>query len=60
VLHDNDLAEVILDRVLERGQLVALGGRSFRTRHLDPETLTNATSTATDAVRNPDSQHDVA
>jgi DNA replication protein DnaC len=29
VLHDNDLAEVILDRVLERGQLVALGGRSY-------------------------------
>lgn len=39
VLHDHDLAEVILDRVLERGQHVTLGGRSYRTRHLDPETL---------------------
>jgi DNA replication protein DnaC len=39
VLHDHDLAEVILDRVLERGQHIALAGRSYRTRHLDPETL---------------------
>jgi hypothetical protein len=39
VLHDQDLAEVILDRVLERGQHIILGGRSYRTRNLDPETL---------------------
>lgn len=39
VLHDPDLAEVILDRVLERGEHVALGGPSWRTRHQDPETL---------------------
>lgn len=38
VLHDRDLAEVILDRVLERGEHIVLGGRSWRTRHLDPET----------------------
>lgn len=36
VLHDRDLAEVILDRVLERGQQIKLGGRSWRTRHLEP------------------------
>jgi len=42
LLHDHDLAEAILDRVLERGQHIILrGGRSFRTQHLDPETLTS-------------------
>lgn len=39
VLHDQDLAEVILDRVLERGQHLVLGGRSWRTKDIDPETL---------------------
>jgi DNA replication protein DnaC len=39
VLHDADLAEVILDRVLERGDHIVLGGPSWRTKHLDPETL---------------------
>ncbi|MFZ5479222.1 MAG: IS21-like element helper ATPase IstB [Myxococcota bacterium] len=39
VLHDRDLAEVILDRVLERGEHIALGGPSWRTKHLDPEML---------------------
>lgn len=39
VLHDPDLAEVILDRVLERGEHIALGGPSWRTRNQDPETL---------------------
>ena len=39
VLHDPDLAEVILDRVLERGELIALGGPSWRTKHLDPDAL---------------------
>jgi DNA replication protein DnaC len=33
VLHDPDLAEAILDRVLERGRLVELRGASYRTRH---------------------------
>ena len=36
VLHDRDLSEVILDRVLERGQQIKLGGRSWRTRHIEP------------------------
>ncbi len=39
VLHDRDLAGVILDRVLERGEQIVLGGGSWRTKHLDPEIL---------------------
>ncbi len=35
VLHDPQLAEALLDRVLERGQHIALGGRSWRTKELD-------------------------
>ena len=34
VLHDDDLAEVIVDRVLERGRLLKLDGPSVRTNHL--------------------------
>lgn len=34
VLHDPDLAEAILDRVLERGRLIQTRGPSYRTRHL--------------------------
>ena len=34
VLHDADLAETIVDRTLERGQLLLLDGPSYRTRHL--------------------------
>jgi len=34
VLHDPDLAHVILDRVLERGRHLKLDGASGRTRHL--------------------------
>ncbi len=34
VLHDPDLAEAILDRVLERGRVLNLKGPSYRTRHL--------------------------
>jgi len=37
VLHDGDLAEAILDRLLERGAHFALRGRSYRTRHLNEE-----------------------
>jgi hypothetical protein len=35
VLHDEDLAAAILDRVLERGRFVPLDGPSGRTRHLN-------------------------
>lgn len=34
VLHDEDLAQAIIDRVLERGRLLELDGPSVRTRHL--------------------------
>ncbi|HET7621213.1 MAG TPA: IS21-like element helper ATPase IstB [Gemmatimonadaceae bacterium] len=34
VLHDEDLASAIVDRVLERGRLLTLDGPSMRTRHL--------------------------
>lgn len=34
VLHDPDLAEAILDRVLERGRVLQFKGPSFRVRHL--------------------------
>ncbi len=38
-LHDPDLAEAIVDRTLERGQLLILDGPSYRTRHLPELTL---------------------
>ena len=41
VLHDHDLAEALLDRVLERGQHIRMGGPSWRTRQLDPAVLTS-------------------
>jgi DNA replication protein DnaC len=34
VLHDEDLAVAIVDRILERGRLLTLDGPSMRTRHL--------------------------
>ena len=37
VLHDSDLAEAILDRVLERGRHFELRGSSFRTKHVERE-----------------------
>jgi DNA replication protein DnaC len=35
VLHDEDLAAAILDRILERGRFIHLDGPSGRTRHLN-------------------------
>lgn len=37
VLHDDDLAETIVDRILERGRLLRLDGPSMRTKHLAQE-----------------------
>jgi hypothetical protein len=34
VLHDDDLAEAIVDRILDRGRLLRLDGPSMRTKHL--------------------------
>ena len=43
VLHDEDLAHAIVDRVLERGRILTLDGPSHRTKHLgldDPTAVT--------------------
>ena len=53
VLHDPDLAEVILDRVLERGEHIALGGPSWRTRNQDPETLGEVPGPDPELIREP-------
>ena len=37
LLHDGDLAEAIIDRLLERGTHFEMRGRSYRTRHLTKE-----------------------
>jgi len=47
VLHDPDLAEAIVDRTLERGQLLLLDGPSYRTRHLPSPPLDTASDPAT-------------
>jgi DNA replication protein DnaC len=39
VLHDDDLAEAIVDRILERGRLLRLDGPSVRTKHLPEDQL---------------------
>jgi DNA replication protein DnaC len=38
-LHDEDLAEAIVDRILERGRLLRLDGPSIRTKHLPSDEL---------------------
>ena len=39
VLHDEDLAHAIVDRILERGRVLHLDGPSMRTRHLGLDDL---------------------
>lgn len=39
VLHDDDLADAIVDRILERGRLLRLDGPSIRTKHLPSDEL---------------------
>jgi DNA replication protein DnaC len=41
VLHDDDLADAIVDRILERGRLLRLDGPSVRTKHLPENELTD-------------------
>src|ERR1700693_5910495 len=48
VLHDEDMAAAILDRVLERGRFIHLDGPSGRTRHLN---LEEALPTAAERAR---------
>jgi DNA replication protein DnaC len=38
VLHDEDLADAIVDRILDRGRLLRLDGPSLRTKHLAGDT----------------------
>ena len=38
-LHDDDLADAIVDRILERGRLLRLDGPSVRTKHLTDDEL---------------------
>ena len=42
VLHDEDLAAAILDRILERGPFIHLDGPSGRTRHINLEQALSA------------------
>ena len=44
VLHDEDLAHAIIDRVLERGRLIRLDGPSVRTLHVNLDEAMNAGS----------------
>ena len=39
VLHDDDLADAIVDRILDRGRLLRLDGPSLRTKHLADDEL---------------------
>lgn len=39
VLHDDDLADAIVDRILERGRLLRLDGPSVRTKHIPADEL---------------------
>jgi IstB-like ATP binding protein len=39
VLHDQDLGDAIVDRILERGRVIKLDGSSIRSQHVDPADL---------------------
>lgn len=39
VLHDEDLGDAIVDRILERGRVIKLDGPSIRSKHVDPSDL---------------------
>ncbi len=51
VLHDNDLAAAIIDRVLERGRLLLLDGPSMRTKHLGLDAPAHAEAGSQQVVR---------
>ncbi len=59
VLHDDDLAAAIVDRVLERGRLLQLDGPSMRTKHLGLDAPAHAAAGSSEVVRisgNPQSE----
>lgn len=52
VLHDEDLAQAIIDRVLERGRILRLDGPSVRTRHVNlDEAMKEESDQQADLVR---------
>jgi len=51
VLHDDDLAQAILDRILERGRLLRLDGPSMRTRHLELDDASVSESASDEVAR---------
>jgi DNA replication protein DnaC len=52
VLHDDDLAQAIIDRVLERGRLLRLDGPSVRTLHVNlDDAMKEESDQQTDLVR---------
>jgi DNA replication protein DnaC len=51
VLHDEDLAQAIIDRVLERGRWLTLDGPSLRTRHLGLDPLAEPEAGSTPVAR---------
>lgn len=51
VLHDEDLAHAIVDRVLERGRLLHLDGPSMRTKHLGLDDATTAEAPSNQVVK---------
>ena len=55
VLHDPDLAEAILDRVLERGPVLSFKGPSYRTRHLASSGVAKVSGKASPELRGPTS-----
>ena len=46
VLHDQDLGDAIVDRILERGRVIKLDGPSIRSQHVDPADLDGGTEPA--------------
>jgi DNA replication protein DnaC len=51
VLHDDDLAAAIVDRVLERGRLLKLDGPSMRTQHLGLDAPAHAAAGSAEVAR---------
>lgn len=51
VLHDEDLADAIVDRILERGRLLRLDGPSVRTKHLPADELRDDDDLVSDGDR---------
>lgn len=50
VLHDRDLADAIVDRILERGRLIVLDGPSYRTRHINVDRAARSAHSEPDRI----------